>query len=169
MEKHQSSFENIVLYSTSQIARFTGTLQHGKHTIAHGHYNYTLRTRPSSLTPYIVTFVPRLLWRSHPSYIVGHVHLQWPWRGDVHKHTHAYMVDYTCNKAQYLYRHTYNTHISWLYVTAHISWLIPRYGDYNDYKTIGFNVPPWIIAGTGLLLILPVKINTYPRLSSFLV
>ena len=61
MEKHQSSFENIVLYSTSQIARFTGTLQHGKHTIAHGHLQLYTEGEALPAILYISTFGPRLV------------------------------------------------------------------------------------------------------------
>ena len=56
--KHQSSYENIVLYSTSQIARFAGTLQHGKHTIAHGHLQLYTESELPAFTPYIASITP---------------------------------------------------------------------------------------------------------------
>ena len=56
IEKHKSSFKNIVLYSTFIIVNFTGTSKHGKLTIAHGHYNYTLRARPR--LQYLIYSIP---------------------------------------------------------------------------------------------------------------
>ena len=61
MEKHQSSFENIVLYSTFIDGEFHGTLQHGNHTIAHGHLQLYTEGEALPAILYISTFGPRLV------------------------------------------------------------------------------------------------------------